>query len=462
MMYLLRTGNNKTRLRLMVSQIWAIVFGCILLAGVLLAPSCVYAQEANTSQQPFSTSGTFTYLTYDSMFAEYTYTYDESWFYEDAYVYNHELAKMSLRMSLAASDTMYALAINLPFARAANVLDLMGQLGFETDLSSDLLVIHYPEPSLETIGFAISSKELDSDTSLILVATRGAGYGYEWGGNLEVGDGICHLNYERAANEIVANLADYMNQNAGTLKSTCKVWLSGFSRGAAVANLVAAKLDQGIIPGINSSSVYTYCFECPQNTRDQAAHDSMYGNIFSVVNPLDILPRFAFSVWGYTCYGVIYELPSLDSTPSYNELKSNMCAYYEDILSHRMVSCSESVDQLTGEASGEAETFDTFMDALGKYFGNPAKYTKKNQDELVAYVQKHTINDKGLDLGSVFTDIINGGTSSLWGFPFAYPIETISIVIYISQYGAFNMHYPELCLAWMESLSAETWPAIAS
>lgn len=76
---------------------------------------------------------------------------------------------------------------------------------------------------------------------------RGVGYGAEWVSNLHLGENSWHYGFVTAAEQFFADLQDYLacaKAAAGEL-GTIKLWLGGYSRGAAVANLAAAPGAQG-------------------------------------------------------------------------------------------------------------------------------------------------------------------------------------------------------------------------
>lgn len=61
-------------------------------------------------------------------------------------------------------------------------------------------------------------------------------------------------------------MKDYIEEK--NITGDIKLWITGYSRGAAVANLVAGELDKGLhslgeAVTLHPSNIYAYCFEPP-------------------------------------------------------------------------------------------------------------------------------------------------------------------------------------------------------
>ena len=85
------------------------------------------------------------------------------------------------------------------------------------------------------------------------------------------------------------------------------LWITGHSRGGALANLVASKrIDAGY-------SVFAYTFASPGTTTYANATADRYKSIFNIINEDDLVPQLPMSVWGFTRYGV----PKTESIEKY-------------------------------------------------------------------------------------------------------------------------------------------------
>ena len=381
---------------------------------------------------------------------EYPYVYNDNWFLEPSTVYNHDLAKMSLRMAIAA----YGTGSNEDGSEYIQEL-------LTDELQFDNLMIEYPTPERNTIGYAIGSKNISSggkNKSLIAVAIRGGGYGAEWGGNFIVGTGDIHQGFLTAAKQVENGLIGYLDTYESSLSDDYIVWIVGYSRAAATANLVAKRLDDGNISGIGPENVFAYCFECPQNSRAANLTASQYNNIMNIMNPLDFVTMVAMDQWEFGRYGKNYYLPYAEATPNYDSLKTAMSNVYSAILDK-----STSFDGLpwaealkaTTEVSGQLYVTESLMDYLATGFASPEQYTAKHQEAVATLIQ-NTLggDDASVDLlpllMALFELIDNNADGDGWT-----DLKAASAISLFAAGVVPYTHYPELCLAWMDSLEGE-------
>lgn len=428
-------------------------------------------------------TGTFRYKAQYGI-TEYPYAYDDSWFLESSTKYNHDLAKMSLRTAIAA----YGSGSNADGSEY--IQDLMNdELGFHN------LEVYYPEPQRNSIGYAIGSKTIPSNDSehstqsLILVAIRGGEYGIEWGGNLTIGtgelsDGIAgdlHEGFLRAAEQVEDGLASYIrwNREKGNLEENCVVWVVGYSRAAATANLLAKRLDDGNITGLGTNNVFAYCFECPQNSRASNLSNDKYDNIMNIVNPLDFVTMVAMDDWNYGRYGQTFYLPYEEGVENYNSLKYKMLQQYISII--QAGSTGGNAFEAVEQVKGQRDMTEGAMNWLADEFGSPELYTVLYQEALVecieAFITKEwkpvsntasaivvlgklglivkdavSLPDKPYDL----VDKISGMEDDM------NALMALELMLFsASDRGGLTKtpitysHYPELCLAWMDSLEGD-------
>ena len=170
-----------------------------------------------------------------------------------------------------------------------------------------------------SIGLCAARKDY-GDYTVVAVAPRSGGYYSEWAGNVNLGDGsksdYMHEGWYIAANKLVNFVSDYVSNNNITGK--VKLWMAGFSRGGATTNIAAALIDNKLKNGeqvftnnayTSRDDVYAYTFEAPQgaNVNSKTVEkpkDSLYDNIFNIVNPLDIVPKLAMKQYGFTRFGI--------------------------------------------------------------------------------------------------------------------------------------------------------------
>ena len=268
--------------------------------------------------------------------------YNDSFFTGSNAVYNHLLARMSLSLAMSAFNSSincreitdkemaqgyyYYYGENVPGntrkieqTPACNVADLLYKCGFDDiSVNEDFVLTTNYHPGINdghNMGCCIANKELSDGTTLIAIALRGAGYGCEWIGDFEVyGSVDQHRGFYLASQKVQDYFKEYIKEYSLSGKKI-KLWITGYSRAAAVANLIAAKYcADGVDSCIcDSSDVFAYTFETPRGTRDLLASASVYDGIWNIVNPIDPVPMVAMKLWGYRRFGHTVHLPSFET-----------------------------------------------------------------------------------------------------------------------------------------------------
>ena len=195
-------------------------------------------------------------------------------------------------------------------------------IGFEDPMGND---DYHSRTAFDTIGVACAHRRID-DFEVIAVTVRSGGYFLEWENNVFLGDGsnsdYMHEGWYNAANKALTFLNDYI-VHLGLKNKKVKLWMSGFSRGAATINLTAGILDnrfdsegkQMIGRGENLVTLYhddlfAYTFETPQGANINSKNvkhpkDAIYNNIFNIINPNDLVTKVAMGLkMGFTRFGI--------------------------------------------------------------------------------------------------------------------------------------------------------------
>ena len=260
----------------------------------------------------------------------YTFTYSDKYFDESAYTYNHDLAIMS-----------NCLAITVMVEPEKNALPVTAEKFFEKIQFTNYKQYGYGvTPQINSIACVIASKNFDDENeTLIAIGIRGGGYDAEWGGNFNVGTDEEHRGFRLAKEGVLNYLSSYIAAHKADFNDNIKFWISGYSRAAATSNLVAATLDEGAsayseISALNyePEDVYAYTFETPIPTRDPNTKNSLYKNIYNIINRIDYVPKVAPEAWDYSRYGVDCFLPSAETYGNYGDLLGKMKTTYKSMM----------------------------------------------------------------------------------------------------------------------------------
>ena len=262
----------------------------------------------------------------------YEFYYSEDFFSHPATEYDHDLAKMTLGMVMAgfstsSSDREYNTDGDM--GREDHIRQAYETLGFDGAAFYNYDVALDCTDHKVAFSFARKTLEENGQTyTVIPVIIRGGGYGAEWASNFYVNDDSAHAGFRRAAEEVYDALEEYVEEaEAGGLSlGTVKLWIGGYSRGAAVANLLAAKVCNDF-SRVDSDHVYAYTFATPQAVTGMEEggvswdYNNNYGNslifkegydpsnIHNIIYSGDVVPRVPLNDWGYQRNGNDLFLP---------------------------------------------------------------------------------------------------------------------------------------------------------
>ena len=194
-----------------------------------------------------------------------SFEYSDAYFTHTGYQYDHKLANASMVLTQVSFASATSIAEGWNTANS-NFDAFVKQCGFSNCAANEDGVSH---PGLETLGAYAASKTIvdnGGNYTLIVLGLRGHNYGGEWYGNFDVGESGGHAGFIKAADKAMTFLKQYIADQGIT--GRVKLWVSGFSRAAATANLLGARIDQGESLGakvsITPHDLYCYTFETPQ------------------------------------------------------------------------------------------------------------------------------------------------------------------------------------------------------
>lgn len=410
--------------------------------------------EPEPEKNPFPEgTANFYYSASDGTTRQHYFYYNDLMFYsfDETYRYQSTLAKASLCLAMSAFTNCENEVWDINLAtqdhrRAYNVQRLYQTLGFTNDQ-----YYNYDKALTDTsdkVAFSIAMKYIDdgegNTDTLIAIPLRGGGYGGEWGSNFNItyqNYNQNHVGFQRAANGVRSELAAYLGQlqQSGKIKGSVKLWITGYSRSAATANILAHDVSALTSLGgvsLSRKNIYAYTFATPAGAKNVLSNwDS---NIFNIVSPVDIVPKVAPSQWKYSRYGTTLLLPmenSADLINTYKELSGEEGSYAElailgevqqlllDVSTDRLFSYIPDSDAYYDRGLNE-----TLSTGLGKLLG--CKPSDKDPTGLI------TLLNGISDVGSFFDD----------------PIKK-AVLNQLTAEGANigRAHHPELYLARLET-----------
>lgn len=145
----------------------------------------------------------------------------------------------------------------------------------------------------------------------------------EWYSNFYIGEGVEHAGFSKAGELVVENINSYLSRRSLN-KSDTEIFVTGHSRGAAVGNLVSAKLiDENAFKKVSA-----YNFACPNTTMLETAENEKYKSIVNIINPQDFICYIPLPQWSFKRYGQTVELPDFDTIENFENLYEEMKKSY--------------------------------------------------------------------------------------------------------------------------------------
>ena len=388
------------------------------------------------------------------------YYYKDSYFSGDSTDYNHSLATMSLCL---AFSTYGYVDYNI---YDANVKKILSECGFCQNGAYEQY--HFNEkPASNSIGCVIGSKKIDQNTTLIAVAVRSGGYEAEWASNLTVQTSGDHAGFDTAANQILSDIKAYVKKHKNDLKGTIKLWITGFSRGGAVATQTAAKLNDTTIDGLafKKKNIFAYGFASPAGALwSNNPHAEKYNNIFHVIDFNDPVPMVAPEIWGFDRYGTTKVFPFdagvtgaqkyIDNVKSY--MKKMSCAYKLDDFRYPGVGAEPILNEMfvTGDmVFTNRQDLGIFnhqlISTIAYGIGNRNSYKTFFQDRLCSLLGITEGLSRNQYAALSFSDTILGLMSTLT----LHPVITTTAIKNRDLLAAAHAQQ-EYYVAWMQSMDA--------
>lgn len=238
---------------------------------------------------------------WDALDATGTIEYSDEFFDEPSTGIHPELRAASYALSLAGfenqADGYPAVSVN---HKLYTMLSELGLSEFESwDTAS--------EPNGHSMGTTVAHKTLKNGQNLIVVVPRSYNYMTEWLSNFNVGTTGDHAGFSESAGLVADRLEQYIANH--DLKNN-KIWIVGYSRGGAVVDLTAKKINQNLAAyNVTADDLYAYTFGAPK----ASVVETKCTNIHDVKDGNDLLLGYMFpKQWGFYNTGVYEEIHEAD------------------------------------------------------------------------------------------------------------------------------------------------------
>jgi hypothetical protein len=168
--------------------------------------------------------------------------------------------------------------------------------------------------------------------TIIAITVRGTVGSDEWISNFNAGYGAVPDGFKAAEAELYSSLCNYLANTNLANNANNKFFITGHSRGAAVANLLAARLESRQF--CQRENLYAYTFATPnviQTSNSAQPEDKIYNNIINFINAEDIVPYVPLSKWDYWKYGRTFAFPTSKLSTKFDSILVKLATEYQKL-----------------------------------------------------------------------------------------------------------------------------------
>ena len=290
------------------------------------------------------------------------FIYNDEWLLEDPTVVSGDLAKVSMALSGAAYDKTL-------------VKEMIESIDYEVIGQDDYQPKSYDES--DSVAFSVGKKKIGGRTAYCIAIRGTGGEAGAWASDFNLGNPVYnegnHEGFHNAADRMQAKLESIID-----LSNDPILWFTGHSRGAAVANILAARYTA-------SHTVFAYTFACPAVSKSAVTEG--YENIINFNNAGDAVPAMPLYEWGYRRYGITFEFGVQD------DVAFNMSHYTEEGGQNASASNTMHYEDIMRTLFPTESDVDS---PIGRYFTGILSCilgTDHNVGNVMGYVQSGVFED---------------------------------------------------------------------
>ena len=223
--------------------------------------------------------------------------------------YNSHLSTLSMALAESSvSSTREPFTNEGYLNKSRNATAFLEDNGFgDIEINDDYRI----KPTKDTMGIGCAHKMIkdgDKTYTLLVIMPRNAGYEAEWGNNFVLGADGDAYGFDHCSDTCLEFTRTYVEKHQ--ISGDIKVWTMGYSRGAAVANIMAKKLIDnpnaylGDDVTFDSDNLYAYTFGTPSAAdKDNIPRAEKYAGIFNSYENTELASAMAPAAMGFERYG---------------------------------------------------------------------------------------------------------------------------------------------------------------
>lgn len=414
-------------------------FGYILKSSPILWDSDFDGIGDNAETEAYRMNNTFKATLHNAPDGTYdvpvTFTVDYSLFFGNNTIYNRNLALLASMFATDMYDDSY-IKVTAPAlgstketdAKANGVVlgEMFGLLDVRNYDEEDFLSVAGGVDPDDVSEFVIGHKPVTYNgktKEVIFLAFRGTnGTPREWSSNFDVGSDTNnytsmtgshpqwtnksnHKGFDVTGNRVWQLIFQYMIETGLAASATPKTFfITGHSRGAAIANVVGAYIEDN-----TSMETFVYTFATPYTTT--ATNTGSYKSIFNIINTDDLVTYLPLKNWGFKRYGTDKCISVEDY---YERTGGSMPGSFEEVIGEDYNAngyCDDTVEAFTALAKNRTQIYDLDNSSDGTvWITNKWHLTKKGAQKEMKTVEQELKEERLYK----YCDLYVGGGGLLW------------------------------------------------
>lgn len=309
-----------------------------------------------------------------------------------------------------------------------NVIDYKLKEGYNSDKFN---VPPFTDDDISEIGIGYHNVVYRGVTKTIVgVVIRGTnGTVEEWSSNFDMGNpNSWESEYHKGFYNTEERIKDFVQlycDNYVKGKENITYWVTGHSRGAALANILAARLvDDG-------NEVFAYTFATPSTTISSSQSDEKYASIFNFANTSDFVTYVPLKEWKFGRFGITYDLSIEDSGlevkwmaqtggTRYNALNKSLITVATGRIAKSCSPTWESVFECSGAQNINDKQYSSISERAKRYctinerklFGKHMGYKLYPSTAFIFQLGAEVLGGESVE-SSLFTELWNSKYSSV-------------------------------------------------
>ena len=308
----------------------------------------------------------------------------------------------------------------------------------------------YGDDIYHNVSFTLAHKKVSHfglTRNLVLVVICGID-SVEWKGNMDITGAdydplaVEHYSFNEARICVENELDSYINSNS---IDNPLLLITGHSRGAAVANLLAYELSEN--NGIGANNVFAYTFATPNNTTQPQQSQ----NIFNFCFQDDFVTQSPLTGWGYSKHGITYgEEMAEDAYRNNLKFKKEMDGFGVRCYNGRTPDFNKKVtERLTFYLAANWDSMDKYY---YKHYYSVSSGIIRKEDSLYTFLRNAVAATANKELPGI-TKLISSMGDNVFGVIASYFVEGSGIGIGNLRFNnyIYDTHLPTSYYAAMMS-----------